>query len=42
MNGQVIRCDEEKEFKEIQEKADQVFNLFYNGMPLTYFEKDLE
>jgi len=37
-----VRAEEQKDYKMIKEKADKVFSMFYNGLQLNPFEKDLQ
>jgi len=42
MNGQVVSWGDYNEFVKLKQKADDIFDIFYNGEKLTGFERDLE
>ena len=42
MNGQVVGWGEYNQFVNLKRKADEIFDIFYNGEKLTSFERDLE
>ena len=42
MNGQVVSIGDYNDYVKIKEKADEIFDIFYNGEKLTEFERDIE
>ncbi len=42
MNGQVVSIADYNEHEGIKKKADELFDIFYNGDKLTGFERDIE
>jgi hypothetical protein len=42
MNGQVVKLGDYNEFVNIKKKADDLFDIFYNGERLTSFEEEIE
>ena len=42
MNGQVVSLGDYNDYIKLKEKADQIFDIFYNGEKLTDFERDIE
>jgi hypothetical protein len=42
MNGQVVSLGDYNEHVALKKKADDIFDIFYNGEKLTGFERDLE
>lgn len=42
MNGQVVSVGDYNEFVALRKKADDLFDIFYNGEKLTPFERDIE
>lgn len=42
MNGQVVGLGEYNDHEAVKQKADELFDIFYNGEKLTPFERDIE